>query len=661
MRIPEDFYEPEVREGFYIPSEMKIYWAVMLDILENVDRVCKKYGLKYFADYGTMIGAVRHNGFIPWDDDFDISMVREDYMVFLKVAEKELPDGYKMLSVYNNHKSHTFLGRVVNKDLISMEEDFLKANHNCPYATGIDVFPVDHFEYDEKINELQKILIHGADEMAALIDEEETNVDNLHPVIRDRVNYLCDITGTKLEEGCYIRQAMFILSDRIAALFEKKAPYLAHMYFWEMKGAQVFPKEYFENTIRIPFECTTIPVPIAYDKILAACYGPNYMTPVRSGGVHDYPLYTIQREYMREVTGKVYYPEYDFQEGDLKRPSVEKVVRKRKEMVFLPFSPRYWKYMEKEWNKYAGSDEWDVYVIPIPYYRKKEYGRRGTLCYEIEGYPEYVDLTGFDAYDFDTRIPDRIVIQNPYDDYDNAITVHPRFYTELLRQITPELVYIPYFMTDDFDEKDERSVIVSAYYIRVPGVTRADKIILQSESYRQRYIDELTVFAGEDTRSIWEERIVTDTSIAPDEEPVGLYEEEVPDEWWKYLVDSDGEGRKVLLYHNNPGNMAVYKDEYFDKMERTFDVFAENKDRLSIFWHVNTGTPEHLEIYYPHLFERYKELYKKFNDLDLGVYSESNDHSREVAVADAYFGDRDSIMYDVRKLGKPVMIQNVEI
>ncbi len=661
MNVPEHFYEPEVRDGFYVPSQMKRYWAAMITVLGEIDKVCKRHGLRYYADYGTLIGAVRHGGFIPWDDDFDISMLREDYMLFLKVAEKELPAGYKVLSIYNDHRSHTFLGRVVNLDFISTEQDFLRANHNCPYATGIDIFPIDHFEYDEGVNEYRKLLISGFDEMAALVDEEETDVDNLPEHIRERIAYLCEQSKQSIQKGAYIKQQLLILSDRLSAIYDKDAPYVCHSYFWERYNAQVFPKEDFENVVMLPFEYTYIPAPICYDAILTECYGPMYITPVRSGGVHEFPLYSTQREYMRTAVGKVYYPEYAFDVSDLSRPEVDRIEREKKEMVFLPFSPKYWKYMEKEWAKYAGSEEWETYVIPLPYYSKKEYDQQDRLFYEAEGYPEYVKIKGFDEYDFDTRLPDRIVIQNPYDDYDSAITVHPRFYSDLLRQVTQELVYIPYFATDDYTSDDERSVIVSAYHIRVPGVTRADKVILFSENMREHFIDELKAFAGEETGPVWEERIVADESIAPDEECIGLLAEEVPDEWWKYLTDDEGEGKKVLLYHVNPGVLTQHKQKYIEKMDRVFAVFEENRDRMTILWQVSPEMPLVLVTYYRDLYDQFRNMVERFKTEDLGIYLESDDITKAVAVADAYFGDRDAAMYEVRKLGKPVMIQNVEI
>ena len=80
--------------GFEITEERKELWAVLLDILLETDRICKKNGIKYFLFAGTMLGAARHGGFIPWDDDLDIAMLRPDYDRFCSIAASEFTGDY---------------------------------------------------------------------------------------------------------------------------------------------------------------------------------------------------------------------------------------------------------------------------------------------------------------------------------------------------------------------------------------------------------------------------------------------------------------------------------------------------------------------------------------------------------------------------------------
>lgn len=660
MRIPKDYYEAEVRDGFYIPSEMKRCWAATIGVLEEIDKICRKHDLQYFAEYGTLLGAVRHGGFIPWDDDFDISMKREDYMVFLKVARDELPEHYELLSVYNNHEYDNFLSRVVNRNFISIEQEFLEANHNFPFAVGVDIFPLDHFEYDDSENELIKNMIVSAQAIVELLDPEVTELEILGETAKAHISRFCDMCGMPIEEGKPIRQQIYIMIERICSLYGSDSSYLTNMYFWVLNGNQVYKKEYFEETVRVPFEFFDICVPIGYDEKLCNCYGNNYMVAMKGGGMHDYPLYDKQKKLLYETTGKNYYKQFEYDSADEIRPVVNVPSRDKREVVFLPFRAKYWPYMEEEWKRTVGEADTDVYVIPIPYYDKILYDMNGDIHYEGDMFPEYVPITPFDKYDFDSRIPDRIVIQNPYDEYDCAMTVHPRFYTSLLRQITPELVYIPYFDIDDRTLDDEKTRYTADFFIKTPGVVRSDKVYLKSEAVKNLYKDKLCEFAHSETGFEWEGHLEVREYIKP-EMMEGIREEDIPDVWWKYLLDVNGQGKKVILFHTNVSDIVTQGEKYLDKLVRVLGVFRKQSSVMTIIWHAHPMTQNILEVRYPELWNRYKDILNTFFMDDYGIYEDREDYSRSTAIADAFYGDRDVIMHDFMQSGRPVMIMNTDV
>ena len=89
MEFPKKFFEEEVRSGYLVTTQMKKVWACQLEILEKFKQVCDKHGLTFWLESGTLIGAVRHKGYIPWDDDIDVCMMREDYDKLVKIAQEE--------------------------------------------------------------------------------------------------------------------------------------------------------------------------------------------------------------------------------------------------------------------------------------------------------------------------------------------------------------------------------------------------------------------------------------------------------------------------------------------------------------------------------------------------------------------------------------------
>lgn len=155
MKIPDQYFEDEVREGFYVPGMIKRAWAAQLEILEDIKKVCEKHNIQYFAEWGTLLGAVRHGGFIPWDDDMDLCMKRSDYNRFLAVAKKELPQGYSMLNFHDDDDYWQYLTRVVNSRQISFDEERLEKFHGFPFVVGIDIFPMDFLAQDPEEERLR--------------------------------------------------------------------------------------------------------------------------------------------------------------------------------------------------------------------------------------------------------------------------------------------------------------------------------------------------------------------------------------------------------------------------------------------------------------------------------------------------------------------------
>ena len=148
IEFSSSFFEDEVREGFFITSMMKRYWACQLKVLSQIAGICERHGLKWFADYRTLLGVVRHKGFIPWDDDLDICMLRDDWEKFFKLAKDELPAEYVVMTLDEQPEYKEITGRVVNSHAIDYSPQHLEEFYGCPYSVGVDIFPLDGI-YDD--------------------------------------------------------------------------------------------------------------------------------------------------------------------------------------------------------------------------------------------------------------------------------------------------------------------------------------------------------------------------------------------------------------------------------------------------------------------------------------------------------------------------------
>ena len=141
LKEKPEFYKEEIRCGYTVDEKTKRVWAVQLEMLDEVERICKANGLKYFADSGTLIGAIRHEGYIPWDDDIDLVMLREDYDKFVQIAPAWLKEDLVLQTVYTEKNYLRGHAQIRNSKTCGCNEEDKKAGYNC--GIFIDIYPFD--------------------------------------------------------------------------------------------------------------------------------------------------------------------------------------------------------------------------------------------------------------------------------------------------------------------------------------------------------------------------------------------------------------------------------------------------------------------------------------------------------------------------------------
>ena len=219
LQFPDSYFEDEVRDGFYVPSMIKRAWATALDVLCEVDRICCKYNIKYYAEWGTLLGAVRHAGFIPWDDDLDIGMMRTDYRKFCEVAPKEFNESFQIFTFNTQKDFHHFLARVVCKNRICFEDEHLRRFHGFPYIAGLDIFVHDNVSDDAMLQEKCEKTAEYVITVADAIGDGRLNKAQETEALR-RINNMLHVNCTSIEDKEQERIQLYNVAESVFASFE---------------------------------------------------------------------------------------------------------------------------------------------------------------------------------------------------------------------------------------------------------------------------------------------------------------------------------------------------------------------------------------------------------------------------------------------------------
>lgn len=330
-------------------------------------------------------------------------------------------------------------------------------------------------------------------------------------------------------------------------------------------------------------------------------------------------------------------------------------------VVFLPYKASMWDSLESVWKEMDADPDVTAMVIPIPYYDRDAEGRLFQIHYEGTMLPADVPVELYSKYNLEAMHPDAIYIHNPYDEANYVTSVAPEYYSSKLKDYTEELVYIPYFILGDIDPTNKEAVEGVEHFITVPAVINANRVIVQSEDWRKVYIDVMTKYAGNDTRSYWEKKI--EGSGSPKLERVKnltAQDYQIPEDWNGLIERSDGEKKKIVLYNTSVGALLKDSDGMIEKIQRVFETFKEDRDDVALLWRPHPLMEATLTSMRPALWQQYKSIVDKYRTEGWGIYDDTPELDRAIAISDAYYGDWSSVVWLYKETGKPIMIQNCE-
>lgn len=251
-------------------SELRKAQLVMLSILQEIDTICRNNDIRYFLISGSLLGAVRHQGFIPWDDDMDIAMMREDYNKFLTVCKTQLPDHLFLQTRQTDKYYNVYHVPCKIRDNSSILIESGLENSKAHQGIYIDIFPFDKHSCNDRL--IEEDLRLWKKFMFLQKYTKKSPKTKLHAILLSPVKKLA-IAGLrwyfkKAKQRIAYNENHYITDYKITPGFD---------LYWSLTN--IFDKEDIFPLVKIPFENNLFPVPAKYDKVLTMIYGDYMVLP----------------------------------------------------------------------------------------------------------------------------------------------------------------------------------------------------------------------------------------------------------------------------------------------------------------------------------------------------------------------------------------------
>ena len=316
MELDREFFYDEVQDGFYVPGIMKRAWAAQLELLSEIDRICKKRDLRYFICYGTLLGAIRNGGFIPWDDDIDIVMFREDYEKFFRLAKEELTAGIQIISMEEDDSLCSFLNGIGRKWPLSKEA--LEKVNGFPYPHAVDIFPLDELSDNPEDERFRRNVLDMLSLMISAIKDNQEDTE----IFQNALLRIEELLQIKLDRKESLERQLYQLLNRIFQEFNGEGGEKLCFFRKYWTDGISYSKSAFEKAVEISFCNRKFPAPKNYNEVLRDEYG-DYKKKAKAGGAHDYPIFKKYESHFQESLKGKWQFLYSFSEEDLERPGVK--------------------------------------------------------------------------------------------------------------------------------------------------------------------------------------------------------------------------------------------------------------------------------------------------------------------------------------------------